>query len=280
MPTAPPLLDAVDLPLPDLPAALHGLRVAHLSDLHVVRPGRRRYRALFDALDALDADLVFLTGDYMCDLGQERPAVDVLAEVCRRIQPRLGVFGVFGNHDSASLRDTMRTLPVRWLENECVPIDGLPLRVLGVENDRHTLPDMLALLGSMRNGDTPNRDTTIDDTTDSDTSPAVTLLLSHYPTLLSTAADMSVNVMFSGHTHGGQWRLPGRVALYTSCDLPGRLAAGILRHRDTLAAISRGLGETWVPIRFFCPPHLPVYTLKPGDLPGERSEQIENVQPW
>lgn len=274
------LIHELELPLPGLAAAAKGLRIAHLSDLHVTRPGRLRYRRLMHALDRLEADLAVLTGDYMCERGDEAAAASVMGAVCERLRPRLGVFGVFGNHDSHELRRRLAALPVQWLTNRAVTLDDAGVQLLGFEATRYATSDAPALAASMhhRNGSGhPPREHK------SPTPPQprlLRLLLSHYPTMLPIASDLGVDVMFSGHTHGGQWRLPGRVALYTSCDLPGRLAAGVLRHRDTLAVISRGLGETWVPIRFFCRAHLPVYTLVPGELPGRRTAHVHNAIPW
>ncbi len=294
------LIDEVTLPQPALPAELEGLRIAHLTDLHIKRP-RNRFRKIAQVLADLHADLVLFTGDYMCDLGDEPAAMTVMRDLCKRLRPRLGIFGVFGNHDSALLRDWCQELPVRWLANEAVAIEGLPLHVLGFENDKYRRPDTLALLAAMRkagerepgiaNGesgigqarsDAPQRanESRIPNPKSPFPSPPLRLLLSHYPTMLPIAADLGVDVMFSGHTHGGQWRLPWRIAPYTSCDLPSGLCAGVLRHRDTLAVISRGLGETFVPIRFFCRAHLPVFVLHRAPLPGSRTDDVENVLPW
>lgn len=307
------LVETIDISLPDLPADLEGLRIAHLTDLHVRRP-RKRYRALLTALEKLQADLTFLTGDYMCDPGDEPAAMEVLAAVCQRIRSPLGAFGVFGNHDSHVMRALADELPVRWLDNHCVKIAGRLIEVLGFVNEKHRKPDVLALLASMQEvsgepvgpiaaaakvggpsmaGDAIGRRAThgphpnpLPGGEGAGTEPAprverpLRLLLSHYPTMLPIASELNVDIMFSGHTHGGQWRLPWRVAPYTSCDLPSHLSAGILRHRRTLGAVARGIGETFVPLRILCPPQLPVYVLRRGPLPGEHTPHVENVRPW
>ena len=74
------------------------------------------------------------------------------------------------------------------------------------------------------------------------------------------------DLLFAGHTHGGQFRLSPQIAPHTSCDLPMDLAGGILRARQTLCAVSRGLGNAVVELRVNCPPHVPLYTLRSGPL--------------
>jgi predicted MPP superfamily phosphohydrolase len=295
-------IETLDISLPHLPASLEGLRIAHLTDLHVRRP-RGRHRLLLKAMDALEADLTLLTGDYMCDPGDEPAAMNVLREVCRRIRSPLGAFGVLGNHDTHVMRAMADELPVRWLDNECVRLAGQPIEVMGFVNQKHRRPDVLALVEAMeragpavpamgvpvRHDVAAARSEPVDQRLVQQrprpAQPAqpdrpLRLLLSHYPTMLPVASELGVHLMFSGHTHGGQWRLPGRLAPYTSCDLPSGLCAGILRHRQTLCAVARGIGETFVPLRILCPPHLPVYVLHRGPLPGAPTPHMENVRPW
>ncbi len=94
------------------------------------------------------------------------------------------------------------------------------------------------------------------------------------------AADLGVDLLLCGHTHGGQCRLPTGHPVINSSDLPLRLTAGILRYRNTLAAVSRGIGYVGVMPRMFCKPHLPVYTLRRGTPPGEYTETLQNLRPW
>lgn len=275
-----PLIELTPLKLPRLPAELVGLRIAQLTDLHVSRP-RARYRALIKAVEELDADLIFLTGDYMSNPGDEPAAMKVLEAICEKLHPRMGTFGVFGNHDTHTMRKLAEPLPVHWLNNDMHVIEGGAIEVHGFENERYKWPDTLRLVATAQERREQHQ-RSLHLTSDCDGSAAapLRLLLSHYPNLLPVASDLGMDLVFSGHTHGGQWRLPRRLALYTSCDLPSHLSAGVLRHRQTLGVVSRGLGETFIPLRILCPPHLPVFELHQGEMAQAASQTIENVQPW
>jgi len=262
-----PLIDEIDVALPRLPADLEGVRIAQLSDLHIRRKTPRHDQARAAAV-AANADLVLLTGDYIQHPGDEPHALAVLRHILEPLRPRHGIFGVFGNHDTPSLRRLFAELPVRWLDNEAVQPDGLPLLLAGVETDKYTEPDSIALLAAMDALDAqPHRE-------------ALRVLLAHFPMYLPVAAHLRFDLMLSGHTHGGQIRLPRRTVLVNSSDLPGRLTSGILRLRDTLALVTRGLGESWLPLRVLCPPQLPVYRLTRGPMRGDPCTQMTNVLPW
>lgn len=270
-----PLITPVSLTLPGLPAGLEGLRIVHLSDLHVHRR-RGRHRRIAQALEPLEFDLAVFTGDYITFSTHEDTAFEVISEICRAIRVKHGMFGVFGNHDTPNLHRLFQELPVHWLHDAAVQLSDVPLEILGFKMDRWSFPDPVATLADLpANG----IDGSAHDNHEAQTRP-LRILLSHLPTYLPTAADLGVDLMLSGHTHGGQCRLPWRRAIVNSTDLPWRLTSGILRHRNTLCVVSRGLGEVWLPIRLFCPPHIPVYTLRRGALPGQPTEHIENVMPW
>ncbi len=260
MPAAPDLVDRLDVPMPDLPASLDGLRLWHLTDLHVHRP-RRLHDRLVDAAADVACDLLLMTGDYMNHEGVEPAVLDLLGRLVDACRPRFGAFGVFGNHDSPHLIHRAADLPVRWLFNQAWASDepALPLTVLGLGND-HTgrrgdlVRTLLAEPDASR--DEPDR---------------LRLLLSHYPDWLRPAADAGVNLMLSGHTHGGQVRFPllhRRLVLHNACDLPLRFTSGVMRLGPTTAVVSRGLGEMRL-FRVCCPPHAPLLTLRrvPAPVP-------------
>lgn len=261
------LIQPVDLGLPNLPDRLAGLRIGHVTDLHVRRPHRLHAR-LARQLAAERVDLLLLTGDYMERARHQPAAIDTLARLLEPLRPRLGTFGIFGNHDTPRFRRDALGLPVHWLVNTtAAPCPGLELWGLDTQTKTdHEGADCVAML----RGRQPH----------ASDEPSLKIMLAHSPAHLPVAADLGVDLMLSGHTHGGQCRLPTGHALLNACDMPLRLVAGVLRHRDTLAAVSRGIGHSNHIPRTFCPPHVPVYTLHRRPMPGQFTLGIDNVEPW
>ena len=299
------LLDAVDLPIPNLPEPLEGFRIAHLTDLHARRPTRRLDRVLH-ALTSTRFDLICLTGDLMDRTAEPDAAERFVHRLEERAHPTHGMFGVFGNHDRPELIDRL-TRPgasggpprVRWLRDETCQlpggpggpggpgVPGGPFQVAGLHRALGARGDAVAMAlrpveGAGASIDTPGEGT----------AGGFRLLLSHHPSLLPLVADMGYDLMLSGHTHGGQVRLPLIGPMYNSSPLPLRLTSGVMRCRGTLAAVSRGVGEAGWPIRICCPPHIPVYTLRrdrppgsspgsaPGSSPSNDTPCIERILTW
>ncbi len=271
------LIHDLDICFPFLPAALDGLRIAQLTDLHIARP-RRRHRQVVSELAESDLDLIFLTGDYMSHRGEEPASAQAMREIVAGLRARLGIFAVFGNHDSQKLRRVLTDLPLRWLHNDCVRPGGLPLDVLGIDTDYDQRPDSVALLSGWAK--VRNNHQVATTRGQAEQERPLHVLLSHLPMFLPSAGDLSIDLMFAGHTHGGQCRLPRGRALVNSSDFPLRLTSGILRHQQTICIVSRGLGEVNLPLRVLCPPHLPVITLRRGPLLGKATHHVENVRPW
>lgn len=276
------IADRIDLFLPDLPSALEGLRIAHLTDLHFTRISNRP-ATITQALSHLKLDLVFITGDIQSWYAKPEPALEMFDQLARDLAPRHGVFAVFGNHDSAHLRDEIpsRAENVRWLCNEATRHVDLPLDLLGLDNPGDGPPDIAAAVASMST--LGMLDEPIDQAMPEQTRPNATrcrLALCHKPRYLPVLADLGFSIMFSGHTHGGQIRLPARMTIVNSSPLPRHLSSGVLRHLNTMGVVSRGLGEVGIPFRLFCPRQLPVYTLHRGPMLGSPTPHIVNVWPW
>ncbi len=260
---------------PAKPTGGSGLRIAHLTDLHVRKPTQRLARLVYQ-LAKLRLDLGLLTGDYMLRHHDPAPTLRYLKELTQAVKPTHGWFGVFGNHDTPAFIEQAQDLPVRWMIDRAFPLDGLPIDILGLGRPgARQRPDGTA--AALATAALPKGDP--------DKPPRLRLALTHRPDDLPLAADLGAHLAFAGHTHGGQVRILPGVPIYTSTELPLSLSAGLIRHQDTLMLIPRGVGSTdllKLPVypRLFCKPHAPVVTLRHGPLPATRTGGITSVWRW
>lgn len=246
-PIPPSPIEPYDLPHSAVPPALDGLTILHLTDTHVRRHelNHPSFRRVLHALRETPVDLVALTGDYMTHPGNEPAAIAMLRALADSWTAPHGAFGVFGNHDSPLLMEQARRIPnITWLENRAIDLPNLPLRLIGASYQEDLLAAML---------DAPPRPSLFP------------LVLTHYPTEVFPAAELGLPIVLAGHTHGGQFRLSPRHIIHSASDIPGHLATGILRLRNTLVCVSRGLGEGFLDLRINCPQQIPLYTLRRGE---------------
>ena len=272
MPVAYGLIQPVNLKIPDLPQALDGFRILHITDTHMQKRSRLLGRIL-NQLTSIRHDMAVFTGDYMNRKGGEKGAMKSLEQICGKIRPAHGLWGVWGNHDREDLREMARRLPIRWLEDEASEVEGLPLEILGFDVKRRSGPDLVKLA---INAQEKLRER------DQEEERMLRVVLCHYPRHFKSAADMGADIMFSGHTHGGQVRLPGGRAIVNSSPLPLAQSAGIMRHQDMFLATSRGVGFAANPlkVRVFCPSQIPLYTLRRGPMPGKRTMGLDTIAKW
>ena len=231
--------------LPRLPPALDGLRIVQLSDLHHSPfTGREQIEQAIAAANSLEPDIVALTGDYV---SHEREYAAPCAEMLGRLRARCGVYAVLGNHDhwtdAALVSDLFRAEGIRMLINEGMRFEhrGASLWLAGVDDTMVGLEDLgLALAGSR-----------VDE---------LKLLLAHNPTVLRRAARAGVDLVLSGHTHGGQvaWR-----AERSASGRPRRrLLRGLGCRGETQIYVSRGVGTVVLPVRYGCPPEVSLLQLR------------------
>ncbi|MFK7788773.1 MAG: metallophosphoesterase [Phycisphaeraceae bacterium] len=277
MPLAYGLTDPIDLSLTHLPHALDRFRIAHLSDLHILKRPRSINR-LINQLAKLRLDIGILTGDYMLRNRptRESQALPYLRDLTAAVKPKLGWYGIFGNHDTPGLIEQLQELPINWLNDEAVALSEKPIEIVGLRCTNANIdPEPITAARAVANLPT----------TRDDHDARLRLVLSHRPDFLPMANALAANLMLSGHTHGGQLRLPFNLPLYNASDLPLHLSSGVLRHRDTLGVVSRGLGMTGLfgtslRLRMFCPAHAPIITLRRNTSPGERTDDITCVSRW
>jgi len=242
-----PEITATDIWLRRLHAAHDGLKIVHLTDLHhsLFTPLDEIQRAVHLA-NLLKPDVVALTGDYVT---LSRSYIWPVARALGKLRARLGVFAVLGNHDFGvdpdEVTQALRAQRVRVLRNAhfALRAGSATLWVVGVDDLWWQADDLRAALRSV-----PGRD------------PKV--LLCHNPLGIHLAAEHGIDFVLSGHTHGGQVRLPVVGSVYGRSKLGERFVEGWNRLNGTQIYISRGIGKVLVPLRLGCPSEIACLRLR------------------
>lgn len=231
-------LEQVQVAIPGLPAHLQGYRIGVLSDLHLgpLVSGRQVRRAA-EMLARQAPDLVLIAGD----LVSTEDAVPRLAEA---LEPVPGAFAVLGNWDHKCPGPVLRQSAARVLLNQGVLV-APDLWLAGVDDMRWGVPNLRRSLVGAPDG-------------------AVRILLAHEPDFADEVKpEHGIALQISGHSHGGQIRLPGVGAMLLP---PGgrRYIAGLYKAPACQVYVSRGVGMVHLPIRFMCPPEVTVIKLVRG----------------
>lgn len=253
-----PQLVSIDVPLPRLHESWDGFRIAQLSDLHYddyfsVVPLRRAIAMV----NRLQPDLVALTGDFVTSplehSGRRSAkaaarAIEPCAQLLSQLHAPAGVLAVLGNHDlrtnAAYVIDVLQSHAILVLRNRCVAIERERRRLwlAGVDDILEGQPDLeLALSGI----------------------PAVepVVLLAHEPDWADYVARYTVDLQLSGHSHGGQIRLPLVGAPYLPM-LGRKYPWGLRRIGSLVLYTNVGIGTIRVPMRLNCPPEVTLITLR------------------
>ena len=230
----------------NLPPELDGMKVAHLTDFHAGETTPLWFiRQAVEYTNALQPDLVVMTGDYIDD--EEAPLQEP-ASVLGELAAPLGVYGVLGNHDywlgAERVARTLQDAGITILRNESVAVGEGEARlwVVGLdETAGHREDFRLALEG------VPEEEPK--------------LVLSHSPDVLPRAADLRMDLVLAGHTHGGQVYIPGFGAPYAPVRVSPKYVSGSMRYCNTRMHVSRGIGMTMLPIRFCSLPEIGLFEL-------------------
>lgn len=245
-----------ELGLPRWPAALDGLRLALLSDLHAGGPqiGQGRVREVVVRVNAARPDLVAVLGD-MIDphvVGGAPVAPEAVGRELAALRAPLGTVAVLGNHDWANdgpgVLRALRTAGLHVLENEATALPTAPavgegtLWVAGLADARTRLPDVHAALRDVPSG-------------------APVLALSHDPDVFGQVPPR-VSLTVAGHTHGGQIDLPGLRARVIPSRHGARYARGHVVEGGRHLYVTSGVGTSRWPVRLRRPPEIVLLTLR------------------
>ena len=224
-----------DLAIPNLAEGLDGLQIVQISDLHIAPCfDRRFFEAVVDACRGWRADLVFMTGD----LVEDDETICWVEPLLSRLEARLGKFAILGNHDNEHQphaiagelgRAGFEMLEGRWTT---LDLEGTTLAIGGT-----SAPWGPAFVAS----DVPPADFRI--------------LLSHSPDLFYKAQRWGIDLMLSGHNHGGQIRFPFVGPVFMPSRYSRRFDRGFFRQNGTLLYVNEGVGGKH-PVRYGCPPEV------------------------
>ena len=241
-----------ELPLPEGLEQLDGLKIAHLSDLH----SASLQEELHAALEQAAPDLILITGDWVNREDRDLSRPLATAELAASIAP---AYYAPGNHEADNpcypeLREGLEAAGVIVLEDEAAQLwkNGAQVNLIGLrdlvfhpqgmEKARKELPGKV-------------KELSVDG--------ALNLVLSHRPSLMEEYAESGADLVFSGHAHGGQVRLPLIGPLFAPDEgwLPN-YTAGVYSAGDTWVVVSRGLGNGTPFPRLWNPPQLVIVALR------------------
>ena len=241
----------IDVPLRKLPEAFVDFTIAQISDLHF-GPfiGPAHIDPVIDAVLALGADAVVITGDLVSRVDQGEP--DMIVQSLSRLRAPQGVYAVLGNHDwnedGPVVIESLRRAGVTVLCNEHLAWQrgGSSLYLAGIDDvcrGKNDLPRTLRGIPS----------------------DAAVVALAHEPEYADIVAkDPRVILQLSRHSHGSKICLPFYAPLLTP-PWGHKYPAGLYEIRDLALYTNRGIGLLGLPFRFACRPEITLFTLKPGN---------------
>lgn len=236
------------LAIPGLPGSLDGLRIVHLSDLHL--SGRLTidyFRCIARHVRELEADLIVISGD-VCDKDH---CIDWINDCFAGLQSRYGNYYVLGNHD-------LRVRDIRLVRHA---LDRAGFIDIGGKCEMSAIHgERVLIAGNERPWIKPPRD--FEQTLQKAASQAsFRLLVSHSPDQMPWARRHGFDLVLAGHTHGGQIRFPVIGPLVCPSRFNVRYACGVFHEGQTLMHVSRGTASLF-PLRINCPPEITTVILR------------------
>jgi predicted MPP superfamily phosphohydrolase len=235
-----------EIAIPRLAALREPLRIAHISDLHMSgRLTRAYFERVVDETNALDADLIAITGDIV----EREKCIDWIPATLAKLRAPGGVYFVLGNHDLHVSEDRLKAAlsqaGLTHLGGVChdAMVRGTPLVLGGNELPWYKPVSSFAQTPRHNAAGLPLR-----------------IVLAHSPDQFAWAQSNEVDLVLAGHLHGGQVRLPILGAILAPSRHGVRYSAGVFTVGDTVMHVSRGTGSL-TPLRYNCAPEIALLKL-------------------
>lgn len=237
---------------------LPALKIAVVGDFHVgPYKGRAYLRRIVEEVNALQPDLILLPGDFIFNHQSSTKGIEPLKD----LTAKLGTFAVLGNHDTGHMLDRKygAFIPYRMPDRSDDVIGVLERLGIRVLQNEHVILKKGTVSFAIAGSDHCWMDSCDLSATFKDIPKDIpVILLSHIPDVILDKKSSRASLIVSGHTHGGQIRLPFIGNLYP---IPDRLGddfdEGLFHvHKSTTLAITHGIGETMARARLFCPPEI------------------------
>ena len=248
-----------------LPEAFDGYRIAHVSDLHNAEMGKSNEK-LLDMLREAKPDIRAITGDL---IDSRHTDIDIALQFTKAAMEIAPCYYVTGNHEARvseydELKAGLIEQGVVVLEDATteISLDGDTITLTGVNDPSYQTDYLFGDSETVMNGKLQEI---------SDAENEFTVLLSHRPELFEIYADNNMDLVLSGHAHGGQFRLPfvgGLVA--PNQGLFPKYDAGLYTEENTNMVVSRGIGNSILPFRFNNRPEVILIELKCTNLGGSK----------
>ena len=247
-----------------IPQGFDGFRIAQISDLHNAQFGEGNAK-LIGALFQANPDIIVITGDL---IDSRHTEIGIALEFARQAMKIAPVYYVSGNHEARvqeyqDLKKGLADAGVILLENEKTEISrgGECVTLMGIDDPSFRVDYLFGDAESVARQAIEKLQNESD---------GYTILLSHRPELFELYVDSGIVLVFSGHAHGGQFRLPfaGGLAAPNQGFFP-EYDAGRFEEENTTMIVSRGVGNSIIPIRINNRPEIVLSELKWGNLNDE-----------
>ena len=242
----------------NIPEAFNGFKIAQISDLHNAQFGKNQ-KDLISKLETINPDIIVITGDLV---DSRHTNVNISMDFIKQAVKLSSVYYVTGNHESR-INENYQSLKMQMLEenvhiledkSETLSLNGESIQIVGLNDSAF-----------WSKGESKNivRATVVQKLEKLIKDNTYTILLSHRPELFEIYCNANANLVFTGHAHGGQFRIPfiGGI-LAPDQGLFPKYSEGFFKNNNTTMIVSRGLGNSLFPFRVNNPPEIIAVTLK------------------